>query len=158
MFLQALVENDAKKQNKKNKEITPDTVTVNLSPEASAKPVQETARQEKYVPIVAVEGNPGTVTINLSPEDSAKLFEKAANQGKDVSILAYELLAKILDGEAEDQAKFLRIIIIAIFGLCMFLAIALTRKPKCDRPNSKTNIILNPSHHLLQVHQDKSDR
>lgn len=130
-------------QNKKNREITPDTVTVNLSPEASAKPVQETARQEKYVPIVAVEGNPGTVTINLSPEDSAKLFEKAANQGKDVSIIpdvsivtgegnigtitinvshetsaklfekaatqgkdisviAYELLVKILDGEAQD--------------------------------------------------------
>ncbi len=130
-------------QNKKNREITPDTVTVNLSPEASAKPVQETARQEKYVPIVAVEGNPGTVTINLSPEDSAKLFEKAATQGKDVSIIpdvsivtgegnigtitinvshetsaklfekaatqgkdisviAYELLVKILDGEAQD--------------------------------------------------------
>ena len=74
-------------QNKKNRETTPDTVTVNLSPDASAKPVQETARQEKDVPIVAVEGNPGTVTINLSPEDSAKLFEKAANQGKDVSII-----------------------------------------------------------------------
>jgi hypothetical protein len=74
-------------QNKKNRETTPDTVTVNLSPDASAKPVQETARQEKYVPIVAVEGNPGTVTINLSPEDSAKIFEKAANQGKDISIL-----------------------------------------------------------------------
>lgn len=130
-------------QNKKNREITPDTVTVNLSPDASAKPVQETARQEKDVPIVAVEGNPGTVTINLSPEDSAKLFKKAANQGKDVSIIpdvsivtgegnigtitinvshetsaklfekaatqgkdisviAYELLVKILDGEAQD--------------------------------------------------------
>ncbi|MEG4812858.1 hypothetical protein [Microcoleus sp. K5-D4] len=130
-------------QNKKNRETTPDTVTVNLSPDASAKPVQETARQEKDVPIVAVEGNPGTVTINLSPEDSAKIFEKAANQGKDISILpdvsivtgegnlgtitvnlspkdsakifqkatnqgkdisilAYELLVKILDGEAED--------------------------------------------------------
>ena len=74
-------------QNKKNRETTPDTVTVNLSPDASAKPVQETARQEKDVPIVAVEGNPGTVTINLSPEDSAKIFEKAANQGKDISIL-----------------------------------------------------------------------
>lgn len=49
--------------------------------------MQETARQEKDVPLVAVEGNPGTVTINLSPEDSAKNFEKAANQGKDISIL-----------------------------------------------------------------------
>ena len=74
-------------QNKNNRETTPDTVTVNLSPDASAKPVQETTRQEKDVPIVAVEGNPGTVTINLSPEDSAKIFEKAANQGKDISIL-----------------------------------------------------------------------
>ena len=74
-------------QNKNNRETNPDTVTVNLSPDASAKPVQETARQEKDVPIVAVEGNPGTVTINLSPEDAAKIFEKAANQGKDLSIL-----------------------------------------------------------------------
>jgi hypothetical protein len=89
-------------ENHKNREATPKTVTANLSPEASAKPVQETARQEKDVPIVAGEGNSGTITINFSPEDSAKLFEKAANQGKDISILAYELLVKILDGEAQD--------------------------------------------------------
>ncbi len=130
-------------ENQKNTEATPKTVTANLSPETSAKPVQETARQEKDVPIVAGEGNSGTITlnlspedsaklfekaanqgkdisilpdvsivtgegnlgtitVNLSPEDSAKLFEKAANQGKDVSILAYELLVKILDGEAQD--------------------------------------------------------
>ncbi|MEP6540827.1 hypothetical protein NDI47_01350 [Microcoleus vaginatus GB1-A2] len=32
------------------------------------------------------------------------------------------------------------------------------RKPKCDRPNSKTNIALIPSPHLLPVHPDKKHR
>lgn len=95
-------------QNKKNREITPDTVTINLSPEDSAKLFEKAANQGKNVStlpdvsIVPGEGHLGTIAINLSPEDSAKLFKEAANQGKDVSTLAYELLVKILDREAQD--------------------------------------------------------
>lgn len=95
-------------QNKKNRETTPDTVTVNLSPEDAAKIFEKAANQGKDlsilpdVSIVTGEGNLGTITVNLSPKDSAKIFQQATNQGKDISILAYELLVKILDEEAED--------------------------------------------------------
>ncbi|MBD1886506.1 hypothetical protein [Microcoleus vaginatus] len=86
----------------------PGTVTINLSPEDSAKIFEKAANQGKDisilpdVSIVTGGGNLGTITVNLSPKDSAKMFQKATNQGKDISILAYELLVKILDGEAED--------------------------------------------------------
>jgi sporulation protein YlmC with PRC-barrel domain len=84
------------------------TITINLSPEDSAKLFEKATKQGKDVStlpdvsIVTGEGNLGTITINLSPDASAKLFEKAANQGKDISVIAYELLVKILDGEAQD--------------------------------------------------------
>jgi predicted transcriptional regulator len=46
-----------------------------------------------------------TITVTLSPEAEAKLLEKAAKQGKDVAIVAAELLASVLDWEAQDYEE-----------------------------------------------------
>jgi predicted transcriptional regulator len=43
-----------------------------------------------------------TITVTLSPETEAKLLEKAARQGKDVATVAAELLASVLEWEAQD--------------------------------------------------------
>ncbi len=44
-----------------------------------------------------------TITVTLSPEAEAKLLEKAARQGKDVAAVAAELLASVLEWEAQDD-------------------------------------------------------
>ena len=46
-----------------------------------------------------------TITVTLSPEAEAKLLEKAARQGKDVAIVAAELLASVLEWEAQDYEE-----------------------------------------------------
>lgn len=46
-----------------------------------------------------------TITVNLSPETEAKLIEEAARQGKDISIVAAELLAKVLEWEAQEKEQ-----------------------------------------------------
>ncbi len=46
-----------------------------------------------------------TITVTLSPEAEAKLFEKAARQGKDVATVAAELLASVLEWEAQDYEE-----------------------------------------------------
>ncbi len=43
-----------------------------------------------------------TITVTLSPEAEAKLRKKAARQGKDVATVAAELLASVLEWEAQD--------------------------------------------------------
>jgi predicted transcriptional regulator len=43
-----------------------------------------------------------TIVISLSPEVEARLREKAARQGQDVSLVAAELLASVLEWEAQD--------------------------------------------------------
>ena len=46
-----------------------------------------------------------TITVTLSPEAEAKLLEKAARQGKDVATVAPELLASVLEWEAQDYEE-----------------------------------------------------
>ena len=46
-----------------------------------------------------------TITVTLSPEAEAKLLEKAARQGKDVATVAAELLASVLEWEAQDYKE-----------------------------------------------------
>lgn len=46
-----------------------------------------------------------TITVTLSPEAEAKLLEKAARQGKDVATVAAELLASVLEWEAQDYEE-----------------------------------------------------
>ena len=43
-----------------------------------------------------------TIVISLSPEVEARLREKAARQGQDISLVAAELLANVLEWEAQD--------------------------------------------------------
>ncbi len=43
-----------------------------------------------------------TIVVSLSPELEARLHEKAAQQGQDVSLVASELLASVLEWEAQD--------------------------------------------------------
>ena len=46
-----------------------------------------------------------TITVTLSPEAEAKLRKKAARQGKDVATVAAELLASVLEWEAQDYEE-----------------------------------------------------
>lgn len=46
-----------------------------------------------------------TITVTLSPEAEAKLLEKAVRQGKDVATVAAELLASVLEWEAQDYEE-----------------------------------------------------
>jgi predicted transcriptional regulator len=45
-----------------------------------------------------------TFVVNLSPELEAQLREKAIRQGQDIDTVASELLASILEEEAQDAA------------------------------------------------------
>ncbi len=51
------------------------------------------------------ESRPMTITVTLSPEVEAKLLEKATRQGKDVATVAAELLASVLEWEAQDYEE-----------------------------------------------------
>ena len=46
-----------------------------------------------------------TIVISLSPEVEARLREKAARQGQDVNLVAAELLASVLEWEAQDSEE-----------------------------------------------------
>ena len=46
-----------------------------------------------------------TIVISLSPEVEAQLREKAARQGQDVSLVAAELLASVLEWEAQHSEE-----------------------------------------------------
>ena len=46
-----------------------------------------------------------TITVTLSPEAEAKLRKKAARQGKDVATVAAEMLASVLEWEAQDYEE-----------------------------------------------------
>jgi predicted transcriptional regulator len=46
-----------------------------------------------------------TFVVNLSPELEAQLREKAIRQGQDINTVASELLASILQEEAQDAAE-----------------------------------------------------
>lgn len=46
-----------------------------------------------------------TIVISLSPQVEARLREKAARQGQDVSLVAAELLASVLEWEAQDSEE-----------------------------------------------------
>lgn len=46
-----------------------------------------------------------TIVISLSPQVEAQLREKAARQGQDVSLVAAELLASVLEWEAQDSEE-----------------------------------------------------
>lgn len=45
------------------------------------------------------------IIISLSPELEARLREKADQQGQDVSLVAAELLARVLEWEAQDSEE-----------------------------------------------------
>ncbi|NJR76607.1 MAG: hypothetical protein HC773_29745 [Scytonema sp. CRU_2_7] len=49
-----------------------------------------------------------TIVVNLSPELEARLRDKAARQGQDVSLVASELLANILEWEAQDSEEAIK--------------------------------------------------
>ena len=44
-----------------------------------------------------------SIVVNLAPEVEARLREKAAQQGRDVALVAAELLAGVLEWEAEEE-------------------------------------------------------
>jgi predicted transcriptional regulator len=46
-----------------------------------------------------------TIVISLTPEVEARLREKAARQGQDVNVVAAELLANVLEWEAQDSQE-----------------------------------------------------
>jgi predicted transcriptional regulator len=46
-----------------------------------------------------------TFVVNLSPELEAQLREKAIRQGQDIDTVASDLLASILQEEAQDSAE-----------------------------------------------------
>ncbi|MCY7367884.1 MAG: hypothetical protein LH474_07000 [Chamaesiphon sp.] len=46
-----------------------------------------------------------TLVINLSPELEEQLREKAIHQGRDINTVASELLASILEEEAQNDAE-----------------------------------------------------
>jgi len=46
-----------------------------------------------------------TIVISLSPEVEARLREKAAQSGQDVSIVAAQMLASVLEWEAQDSQE-----------------------------------------------------
>lgn len=45
------------------------------------------------------------IVISLSPEAEARLRERAAQQGQDVNLVASELLARVLEWEAQDSEE-----------------------------------------------------
>jgi hypothetical protein len=46
-----------------------------------------------------------TIVVTLSPELEEQLREKAIHQGQDINLVAAELLANILNEEAQDSAE-----------------------------------------------------
>ena len=44
-----------------------------------------------------------TIVINLTPELEQQLRKKATHQGQDISLVAAELLASVLEWEAQDS-------------------------------------------------------
>ena len=46
-----------------------------------------------------------SIIVSLSPEVEAQLRERATQQGQDVSLVAAELLARILEWEAQDSKE-----------------------------------------------------
>ncbi|MCT7953992.1 hypothetical protein [Laspinema palackyanum] len=46
-----------------------------------------------------------SIVVNLAPDVEARLRERAAQQGRDVALVAAELLANVLEWEAEDTAE-----------------------------------------------------
>ncbi|BAB77860.1 hypothetical protein ACN23B_07450 [Anabaena sp. FACHB-709] len=44
-----------------------------------------------------------TIVINLTPELEEQLRKKATHQGQDISLVAAELLASVLEWEAQDS-------------------------------------------------------
>lgn len=46
-----------------------------------------------------------TINVALSPEVEARLLERASREGKDVSVVAAELLASVLEQEAQDYQE-----------------------------------------------------
>lgn len=45
------------------------------------------------------------IVVTLSPEVEARLREKAARQGQDISLVAAQMLASILEWEAQDSEE-----------------------------------------------------
>jgi predicted transcriptional regulator len=45
------------------------------------------------------------IVISLTPGIEARLREKAAQQGQDISLVAAELLARVLEWEAQDSEE-----------------------------------------------------
>jgi predicted transcriptional regulator len=48
------------------------------------------------------------IVVTLSPETEAQLREKATRQGQDISIVAAELLATVLEWEAQDSQEAIK--------------------------------------------------
>lgn len=46
-----------------------------------------------------------TIVINLTPELEEQLRKKATHQGQDISLVAAELLASVLEWEAQDSEE-----------------------------------------------------
>jgi hypothetical protein len=49
-----------------------------------------------------------TIVVTLSPELEEQLREKAIRQGQDINLVAAELLANILNEEAQDSAEAIK--------------------------------------------------
>jgi len=49
-----------------------------------------------------------TIVINLTPELEERLRKKATDRGQDISLVATELLASILEWEAQDSEEAIR--------------------------------------------------
>ncbi|MBE9115274.1 hypothetical protein IQ249_05100 [Lusitaniella coriacea LEGE 07157] len=48
------------------------------------------------------------IVVTLSPELEARLRDKATQQGQDVDLVASELLARVLEWEAQDSEEAIR--------------------------------------------------
>lgn len=48
------------------------------------------------------------IIVTLTPELEARLRDKAARQGQDVSLVASELLANVLEWEAQDSEEAIK--------------------------------------------------
>ena len=49
-----------------------------------------------------------TIVINLTPELEEQLRKKATHQGQDISLVAAELLASVLEWEAQDSEEAIK--------------------------------------------------
>jgi predicted transcriptional regulator len=49
-----------------------------------------------------------TIMINLTPELEEQLRKKATHQGQDISLVAAELLANVLEWEAQDSEEAIK--------------------------------------------------